>query len=336
MSVRRGRARLLAFLLVLSFAHARAASAQLLEPEPGSSSLPQLAHIESVALPEASASEVRWREQWPRVRWWEYAGTASLMTAAFLLRFAGPEPPDNWRGGVLFDDAILGAVAIEDERAARGVELTTDVLFYGAMTYRLIDAVAVPLLGYQDPELALQMGMIDLGAFSVQAIVLWGSQTLVGRTRPLVSRCEELPPEMRQERCSVPPRLGRQRSFIAGHPATGFTAAGLTCQHHRHIPLYGGWGDTAACATTLVAATVNGVGRVLAQQHYPTDLLLGIALGTFSGWVVPGLLHYGFGAPQSEPGGAAARRGSAPSSWSMYVLPDVRENALGARLLGLF
>jgi membrane-associated phospholipid phosphatase len=281
-------------------------------------------------------SEVRWRDEWQRVRWWEYAGTATLMTSAFLLRFAGPSPPDNWRGGVLFDDVIVRNVALEDQSMARGVELTTDVLFYGAMSYRLVDSVFVPLLGYQDPDLALQMTMIDLGAFSVQAIVLWGSQTLVGRTRPLALRCDSQPPGMEDERCAIPSRLGRQRSFIAGHPATGFTAAGLTCQHHRHIPLYGGWGDSAACATTLVAASINGLGRVLAEQHYPTDLVLGIALGTFSGWVLPGLLHYGFGSSEKEPGVGRSELDPPRRSWSVFVLPDVQADRLGATVGGLF
>lgn len=300
---------------------------------PGPLALPSSADARVKA---EAATEVRWRDEWQRVRWWEYAGTATLMTSAFLLRFAGPSPPDNWRGGILFDDVIVRNVAIEDQSVARGVEVTTDVLFYGAMTYRLVDSLFVPLLGYQDPELALQMTMIDLGAFSVQAAVLWGSQTLVGRTRPRVVRCDNLPPGTEEERCAVPSRLGPQRSFIAGHPATGFTAAGLTCHHHRRIPLYGGWGDPAACATMLVAATVNGLGRVLTELHYPTDLVLGVALGTFSGWVLPGLLHYGFGPPDEKPGASRSGPGLAPRSWSVFVLPDVQVDRLGARVGGLF
>ena len=319
----------LAFVLNLA---ATTRSAQASEPS-ASGALPSSAEAQRQA---AAASEVRWRDEWKRVRWWEYAGTAAFLATGFSLRYAGPPPPDNWRGGVLFDDVIVRKVTIENQPVAHGVEVTTDVLFYSAMGYRLVDSVFVPLVGYQDPDLALQMTMIDLGAFSVQAMVLWGSQTLVGRTRPLALRCDEQPPGMRHERCEIPSRLGPQRSFIAGHPATGFTAAGLTCQHHRHIPLYGGWGDTAACATTLVAATVNGLGRVLAEQHYPTDLVLGIALGTFSGWVLPGLLHYGFGPSRKAPGAARDGAGQPSRSWSIFVLPDVQEDGLGARLGGWF
>jgi membrane-associated phospholipid phosphatase len=317
--------------LVLKLA-ATTRNAQASEPHP-LSTLPSSADARRQA---EAAPAVRWRDEWKRVRWWEYAGTAAFMATAFSLRYAGPPPPDNWRGGVLFDDVLVRNVTIEDQSVAHGVEVTTDALFYGAMGYRLVDSVFVPLVGYQDPDLALQMTMIDLGAFSVQAMVLWGSQTLVGRTRPLALRCDEQPADMRHERCAIPSRLGPQRSFIAGHPATGFTAAGLTCQHHRHIPLYGGWGDTAACATTLVAATVNGLGRVLAEQHYPTDLLLGVALGAFSGWVLPGLLHYGFGPAEKEPDTARSGPGLDPRPWSVFVLPDVQEHRLGARMGGWF
>jgi membrane-associated phospholipid phosphatase len=254
------------------------------------------------AEPESQDSKrpdaVRWRDEWSRVRSWEYAGTAAFMSVAIWLRLSAAEPPDNWRGGILFDDAILSAIRIEDRRTAQGVELMTEVTFYGAMAYRLVDSVAVPLIGYGDADLALQMSMIDLSAFSVQAIVLWGGQTLVGRTRPIVTRCER---EGRSdERCQVPTRLGTQRSFIAGHTATSVTAAGLTCLHHMHIPLYGEPGDALACTATLLAAVASGAGRVTTELHYPSDLAFGVALGAVSGWFLPMALHYGFGPPSLD------------------------------------
>src|SRR5690606_36370140 len=126
----------------------------------------------------------------------------------------------------------------------------------GAIVYRLVDSAAVPLIGYGDADLALQMSMIDLSAFSVQALVLWGSQVLVGRTRPIVLRCSGQD-AMLDERCAISSRLAPRRSFIAGHAASGITAAGLTCLHHARIPLYGGWGDGASCGATIVAAAVN-------------------------------------------------------------------------------
>jgi membrane-associated phospholipid phosphatase len=279
----------------------------------------------------ATPPRVPGHAEWPRVRPWQYAGAGALLAGAFALRFAGPAAPDNWRGGVLFDDAVLDAVAVRDEGAARTIAGVTDVLFYGAMADRLVDSALVPTLVHGDADLALQMSMVDLTAFSVQAIVLWGSQTLVGRTRPIVSRCEREGLDADAGSCRVPSRLGPRRSFIAGHPATGVTAAGLTCLHHGHLALYGGAADSVACVVTIAAAAVNGWGRVAAEQHYPTDLLLGIALGGLSGWVVPSLLHYGFGASPSEPRAEGSATGA-----RVFVLPFGDATHIGAVVGGAF
>ena len=38
----------------------------------------------------------------------------------------------------------------------------------------------------------------------------------------------------------------------------------------------------------------------MADNHYATDVLAGAAVGAFSGFILPRLLHYGFG--DGEPG----------------------------------
>lgn len=280
--------------------------------------------------PGRHPSEVAWQPEWPRVRHWEYVTTAAFMSAGFWLRFAGPGPPDNWRGGILFDEAVQRALAIDDPGAAQAVSSVTDVLFYGSMIYRLVDSAVVPWIGYGDADLALQMSMIDLSAFSVQSLVLWGSQTLIGRTRPIVLRCDG--DARLDERCRDPSELAGRRSFIAGHTATGVTAAGLTCLHHSRIPLYGGWGDGAACAATIVAAAINGYGRVATESHYATDVVFGVGLGLLSGWVLPAALHYGFrsGADTGRVASTDARMGR------VMVLPRVRQHSLGMALTGRF
>src|SRR5690606_18909789 len=77
--------------------------------------------------------------------------------------------------------------------------------------------------------------------------------------------------------------------------ATVLTAAGLTCTHHAHLPLYGGgWGESMACGLMIGAAAFTGYGRLQSGKHYPSDLVLGLGLGTLAGWVMPRALHYGF------------------------------------------
>jgi len=77
--------------------------------------------------------------------------------------------------------------------------------------------------------------------------------------------------------------------------------AGLTCAHHRHLPLYGGgWPDVAICVATLAAASSTAVLRVMSDRHYSSDALLGVGIGLASGWGLPEWLHYGAGDGASE------------------------------------
>jgi membrane-associated phospholipid phosphatase len=38
-----------------------------------------------------------------------------------------------------------------------------------------------------------------------------------------------------------------------------------------------------------------GISRIIVDAHYATDTLAGITVGALSGWLLPELLHYGFG-----------------------------------------
>jgi membrane-associated phospholipid phosphatase len=280
-------------------------------------------------------SAVRWRDEWPRFRAWEYVATAGALGGAFVLRFAGPAPPDNWQGGVLFDDAVMDRIALEgpDNHVLAGD--IGDAMFYGSMAYRLVDSIVVPLAGYGDGDLALQMAMIDLEAFGTVAIVLWGSQIFIGRQRPFgVRHCDD--PEFVEVTAPCDPGDDQHnRSFIAGHAAVVTAAAGVTCLHHGHIPLYGGDGDEIACGTMVGAAAMTGVVRMMTEDHYPTDTLLGWGLGAFAGWFVPAALHYGFGGrrgrAQAEVG-RVARTSYAPRA---LVLPWASDAGAGAAFVGI-
>jgi membrane-associated phospholipid phosphatase len=269
------------------------------------------------------AQRVEWSPSWHRVRPWEYATTAATLGWGFYLRFGAAAPSSDWRGGVLFDDGLLDAVAIEGHESRRSVAKTTDNLFYGAMAYRLVDSALLPWLIHGSPDVALQMSMIDLQAFGVVASVLWSVQVLVGRERPVVTRrCPDPAIAASEPKCD-PDSAERNRSLIAGHPAVGITAAGLTCLHHAHLPLYGRDGDILACGLMIGAATFNGLGRVMTEQHYPSDLVLGVGLGVTAGYVIPSALHYGFGS------------GRRPET-SMVVIPFASDQGVGANLAGIF
>jgi hypothetical protein len=273
---------------------------------------------------------VRWNERWRRVAGWEYAASAGLLGGAALLRFAGPEPPDNWRGGVLFDDAIGGPLLLENPSLSGDVGTRSAVLYLCSMAYRFVDSALVPTLGYGDWDLANQMLITDVESFGFVGVVVFSAQLFVGRQRAEYdTTCDGSTSASELSRCQQ--RGSRFRSFIAGHPAIALTAAGLTCTHHAHVPLYGGWGDTVACGLMVGAAAFTGAGRVMAGKHYPTDLVLGFGLGAFAGWGMPWLLRY-----RDRDDGQARQTQKTPSPVLVSVSPWLGGSRLGASLVGTF
>lgn len=77
-------------------------------------------------------------------------------------------------------------------------------------------------------------------------------------------------------------------SFFSGHTTAAFTAAvftGYTYQlKHKGSPLVPWvWGGSLAAAGTV------GAMRVMAGKHFPSDVLVGAAVGSLAGWLVPRL-----------------------------------------------
>ncbi len=275
---------------------------------------------------------VAWDPRWRPVATWEYFVTGGVLLGSFAVLIAGPEPPDNWRGGTKFDDALGDGVRLDDPALADKAATVSDALYFGSMAYRLVDNLGVAGIGYGDWYLARQMAMIDLESFSVVAAAMFGSQVFVGRQRPEYN-----------ERCDDPAdpcgSSARFRSFIAGHPATVLTAAGLTCTHHARLPLYGGgWGDTMACGLMIGAAGFTGATRVLAGKHYPSDLVLGFGLGAFAGFIVPRALHYGFSDEgyYDRPQARAANTKPDHSPILVRVMPWSEPSVLGLSASGIW
>src|SRR6185369_8196968 len=112
---------------------------------------------------------------------------------------------------------------------------------------------------------------------------------VASRTRPYVQDCAD-------DHRSTSHECGDtrdQRSLYAGHASAAFTSAGLTCLHHEHLPLYGGGApDTWACIWSIAAASITAMGRVVADEHWTSDTLIGIGTGVFFGYYLPKWLHY--------------------------------------------
>lgn len=316
---------------LLTFAAFTGRHASVSADEPQPETAPELS--QETAPEITQEPRVAWDPRWRPVAPWEAAVTGVVLAGSFVVLVWGPEPPDNWRGGTAFDDWLGDGVRLDDPEQADKAATVSDVLYFGSMAYRLVDDVGVAGIGYGDWYLASQMAMIDLQSFSVVAAVMFGSQVFVGRQRPEYN-----------ESCDDPadPCTGsssRFRSFIAGHPATALTAAGLTCTHHARIPLYGGgWGEYTACGLMIAAAGATGATRVLAGKHYPSDLVFGFGLGAFAGFILPRLLHYGFSDEgyYERPQARAANANPSPMPMLVRVMPWAEPSSLGVSASGIW
>lgn len=247
---------------------------------------------------------LRWEPGWHKADGWDYVLTGTCLLGAAVNYFAvEPAKTPLWRGGILFDDAARRGLKIDSGSTRNAVSSAADVLAYALVAYPfLVDAGGVAWWQDDNGEIAWQLAMMDMEAYAVTEAVNALTTTLVRRHRPKGNVCD--PNSSYDPYCT--------KSFISGHASNAFTGAGLICAQHRVLPLYGGAGaDTAACAASLVAATAVGVSRVATNDHYATDVLAGAAVGLFSGYLMPNLLHLHFGKraqpraeyrPRAEPG----------------------------------
>lgn len=161
------------------------------------------------------------------------------------------------------------AADVYSEKAARA----SNVFFYGAMP--------LPILLLLDQKVrhdALKIGFLYLETMSITGLLYTGTDMLVDRYRPLAYN----PEAPMDDRTSG----NAKNSFFAGHVAlvatSTFFAAKVYSDYHpdSHIKwlLYG---------TAAVATGATGYLRHRAGKHFPTDILVGTAVGTLSGILVP-------------------------------------------------
>jgi hypothetical protein len=256
----------------------------------------QLTLLTGIAQADQSPASSRlvWNEQWQRVTGWNLAATGALAATSLGLTL-GTSPERRWTGGILFDDAVRDAVRIDEPGLQDRVAKASDVIYPLLALYPVaIDSGLVAWGIHGSSDVAGQTAVISLQSLALAGAVTITAISFVGRQRPRELGCENDPTNTR---CDDP---GSNKSFFSGHSAASFTAAGLICTHHAELPLYGGGaGDVLACSLGLFGATTVAAFRVMSDSHWPTDVALGSTVGAVSGFLVPRLLHYGFG--QSGP-----------------------------------
>lgn len=250
----------------------------------------------------------RWNPAWSRFG----VGNYILTGTAFAAGIGGailPTSPGRWSGTNRFDESVRDNIGITGYADGTWARDTSDLLLSMSVAYpMLFDSLIVTYWYRASPDVAEQMVLISTESVAVATALQALTAGLASRERPYVRNCgESIDRDLDDCRGRKP-----YRSFFSGHTALSFTGAGLACSHHMRHDVFGdGLWDGIACASAMTAAATVGALRVVGDQHYATDVLVGAAVGTFSGVGLPWLLHYGPTARSERP---------APTTLRMQVM----------------
>ncbi|MDB5216461.1 MAG: uncharacterized protein JWO86_4388 [Myxococcaceae bacterium] len=237
---------------------------------------------------ERPKTDVYWHDEWPRFSTFEL-----LLSIAVTARNADLGSHLDGPGGALieFEVPILDHGARDllrgsTEGRRKAAERLSDVGFRTmVLAPYVVDVAFGALVLHRNPDVALQLALIDFEVLTLAGMTQLLGSRLTGRERPFIAE-NGCPPGG----CA---RGDAFRSFLSGHAMASFTGAGLMCVHHEMVPLFGGGApDAAACALALAAASTTGVLRIIGDQHWASDVLLGAGAGWAFGYYLPKLLHF--------------------------------------------
>jgi membrane-associated phospholipid phosphatase len=247
-----------------------------------------LAFVLALAPAEARAQRGPvWPDGARRAHAIEYGAIGVLTLSAYLLGLYGA---DEYRstGPWLFDGAARDALRLRSAEERHVADVTSDIALWTAVTYPIADALIAGTLLRADSRVPVEMAVQTTLVLSAAATLTYLSKALLARERPMASACRRNPryaPDCGDE---SPPL-----SFFSGHAALSFAAATMACVHHRQLDLYGDeTRDALACAVPLGLASAIAMLRIMADQHYATDVIAGAAVGVLSGLGLGLLLHY--------------------------------------------
>ncbi|UJR86632.1 phosphatase PAP2 family protein [Sandaracinus amylolyticus] len=243
-----------------------------------------------------------WREDWPRYSFDEAVlslGLGALLVAAELLPTATASA--NWTGGILFDDPVEQNLRLQSAEARETARVASEVLQWVMIASPfVIDALGAVGIVDGNWDAAFQMGLIALESYVISLVVWKVTVLLARRERPVATRCRESasPPDPSCEDGDF-----ETTSFFSNQTMNAFTGASLMCLHHTHMPLFDDEAaDASACVVGMTVASAVGLLRVMSNQEYLTDVLMGAAVGFVAGYIVPWLVHYQGGArPELRP-----------------------------------
>jgi membrane-associated phospholipid phosphatase len=230
---------------------------------------------------------------------------AISITAAFfglgLIADRGFEPLTPEEIARLDPESINWFDRSATRRWSPGSAKASDILLYTTMAAPL--SLALTDRGSKEPG---TLGVMYLETMLLQGSLTFFTKNLFRRTRPYVYNHEaDIPLAVKMESTS-------RRSFYSGHTSSAFASmvflAGVFERLYPDSDARGWvWGGC------LTAAATTGYLRYAAGKHYPSDILIGAAMGAFIGYLIPALHEV----EAADPTGSAKRRPAVTLGWSV-------------------
>jgi len=192
----------------------------------------------------------------------------------------GTTPEARWTRTNAFDDDLRSGLRADSESARDAATTASDVML--GVSAGLLPLLSIgKTLSERDCYEAYDMATDAAEAFTLTLLLTSGTKALAGRERPFVRECDGSPPG--DASCSDP---DRKQSFFSGHASMAAAGAGLTC---AYAIKRGTWGEgrasrIAPCALGIGAAFTTGALRIVADKHWSTDVLVGLAVGGSVGY----------------------------------------------------
>lgn len=233
--------------------------------------------------------KVTWDPRWKEFDLGNWVATGAALAIGFGA-LAIPPTRDRWTRPTEFDWEARRALLPETVSQRKTAADASDILLTLSVNTLLVDTLIVTWWGHDADTVAYQMALINVETLAFNT-ALWGLVAgFASRERPYG---REICGDNDDERPGGCGSSNRFRSFYSGHASTSFAAAAATCMHHAHLPLYGGgFPDALACGFSLAVAGGTATLRVVGDRHWLSDVMMGAAMGTFSGLAVPYFLHY--------------------------------------------
>jgi membrane-associated phospholipid phosphatase len=251
--------------------------------------------------------------------------TIPLLGATYLgLKLWPAADSARWDSPVLFDGGARKLLRLHSGSARKAAETVSDILFFAEVIHPvIIDPLLVAWALHRSPSVAWQMSVINAQAYAVTLVLNETAKRLTSRKRPFVDACDR---DSTGASCASGSRYS---SFYSGHAAVTATGAGLICAHHEQLGLYqSNLLDTGTCITAIAGTAVTGAMRIMADNHWTSDVLVGHLMGYLSGYLLPTLLYY----QEFE----TAPHGHSPERPVVLALPIVNDHSLQLSLFGQF